>query len=244
MLTTFKNSLSILFFLPLLVFDQNNNYVSDIKIKTIDNGYEVSFIANSLIDETLKVTYKENIKILCDNLGKNNYSFIINFHEFDGGNDNIYFYLGYDVFNANVINYINNEFNKKTDYIFTRPIGIDTNSKFIYETLIIEPLEFELWSNCNYYVGPIVKFKSNKDYEEIKDYCFSVTTKTFSKNLKIVKDLDNYMLALDYINVSLNNELLDYSINFNDQILVRGKILSHKTFDSKNGIGEYEIHQI
>jgi len=238
MLTTFKNSLSILFFLPLLVFDQNNNYVSDIKIKTVDNGYEVSFIANSLIDETLKVTYKENIKILCD------YSFIINFHEFDGGNDNIYFYLGDDVFNANVINYINNEFNKKTDYIFTRPIGIDTKSKFIYETLIIEPLEFELWSNCNYYVGPIVKFKSNKDYEEIKDYCFSVTTKTFSKNLKIVKDLDNYMLALDYINVSLNNELLDYSINFNDQILVRGKILSHKTFDSKNGIGEYEIHQI
>ena len=63
MLTTFKNSLSILFFLPLLVFDQNNNYVSDIKIKTVDNGYEVSFIANSLIDETLKVTYKENIKI-------------------------------------------------------------------------------------------------------------------------------------------------------------------------------------
>ena len=183
MLTTFKNSLSILFFLPLLVLDQNNNYVSDIKIKTVDNGYEVSFIANSLIDETLKVTYKENIKILCDNLGKNNYSFFINFYEFDGGNDNIYFYLGDDVFNANVINYINNEFNKKTDYIFTRPIGIDTNSKFIYETLIIEPLEFELWSNCNYYVGPIVKFKSNKDYEEIKDYCFSVTTKTtLSKN--------------------------------------------------------------
>ena len=50
MLTTFKNSLSILFFLPLLVLDQNNNYVSDIKIKTVDKGYEVSFIANSLID--------------------------------------------------------------------------------------------------------------------------------------------------------------------------------------------------
>lgn len=244
MLTTFKNSLSILFLFPLLAFDPNSNYVSDIKIKTVDNGYEVSFIANSLIDETLKVTYKENTKILCDNLGKNNYSFIINFYEFNGGNDCIYFYLGDDVFNANVINYINNEFNKKTDYIFTRPIGIDTNSKFIYETLIIEPLEFELWSNCNYYVGPIVKFKSNKDYEEIKDYCFSVTTKTFTKNLKIVKDLDNYMLALDYINVSLNNELLDYSINLNDQTLVRGKILAHKTFDSKNGIGEYEIHQI
>ena len=56
MLTTFKNSLSILFFLPLLVLDQNNNYVSDIKIKTVDNGYGVSFIANSLIGETLKVT--------------------------------------------------------------------------------------------------------------------------------------------------------------------------------------------
>lgn len=244
MLATFKYGLLSLFLIPTLAFDLNSNYVSNVKITTVNDGYEVSFIANSLNDETLKVTYKKDVKIERDNLGKNTYSFIIHFQEFNDGNDNIYFYLGDDVFNAHVINYINNEFNKKANYIYTRPIGIDTNSQFIYETLIFEPIEFEIWSNCNYYVGPIVKFKSNKTYDEIKNYNFALKSKKFYKKLKIIKDLNDYMLILDYINVSLDNELLDYSINLNNQILVSEKILTHKTFDTKNGIGKYEIYEI